>query len=75
MERHLIEMHKMLDARFSEEELRTLCFDFDLGIDYDDLPGRGKAGKARELVDFMERRGRILDLVEIVKQLRPGFLE
>jgi hypothetical protein len=65
----LTELRQVLDARFSEEELRMLCFD--LSIDYDDLPGEGKAGKARELVAFLGRHGRIPELLEIGRQLRP----
>ena len=62
-------LHRLLTAHFDAEELRTLCFD--LLIDYDDLRGEGKASKARELVTYLERRGRIDDLVAIVNQLRP----
>jgi hypothetical protein len=60
---------QLLSTHFDEEELRTLCFD--LGIDYDDLRSEGKANKARELVAYLERRGRIPDLVAIGKRLRP----
>jgi hypothetical protein len=62
-------LRELLTNHFDDEELRTLCFD--LGIDYDDLRGEGKASKARELVTYLERRGRIDDLVEIGKRVRP----
>ena len=39
------------------EELRTLCMDLD--VDYDSLRGEGKAAKARELVLYLDRRGRL----------------
>ena len=68
--KRLTELRQILVKRFSEGELRTLCFD--LGIDYDDLPGEGKANKARELIAFFERHDRVPELVEIVKQLRPS---
>jgi hypothetical protein len=42
------------------EELRTLCSE--LSIDYDSLRGEGKAAKARELVAYCERKGRIDEL-------------
>ena len=42
----LIYLHEVLRSRFSEGELRTLCFN--LGLDYDSLPGSGKSDKARE---------------------------
>jgi hypothetical protein len=50
----LSRLRQILATRFSESELRTLCFD--LGIDYDDLPGQEKASKARELIAYLERR-------------------
>jgi len=64
-------LRKTIDKRFNEGELRTLCFD--LGVDYDGLPGQGKVDKARELVSFLERRDRIPELVETGKQLRPDI--
>jgi hypothetical protein len=41
-------LREILSERLSLEEIRTLCFD--LGIDYDNLPGEGKTAKARELM-------------------------
>ena len=38
---YLVKLRQILDARFDEGELRTLCFD--LGVDYDGLPGEGTA--------------------------------
>ena len=62
-------LRQVLAERFDEGELRTLCFD--LGIEYDDLPGKGRADKARELVAYLERRDRIPDLIEIGERIRP----
>jgi len=59
----------LLAERFSEGELRTLCFD--LGIDYDDLPTGGKSDKARDLVDWMARQGQLPALVEAGRLQRP----
>lgn len=53
-------LHGDLCRRLSLDGLRTLCFR--LGIDYDDLPGDSKAGRARELVLLLERAGRIHEL-------------
>jgi hypothetical protein len=55
---------------FSEEELRTLCFD--MGLDYEDLPAQGKAGKAREIVAHFERINNVPSLVEQCRRLRPN---
>ena len=65
----LTELRQELVTRFNEDELRTLCFD--LGVDYDGLPGEGKVGKARELVAFLDRRSRIPELLKFGRQLRP----
>jgi len=64
-------LRQILVSRLDEGELRTLCFD--LGVDYDNLPGEGKANKARELVIYLERRNRIGALVETGKSLRPDI--
>lgn len=64
-------LYKILTDRFNDDELRTLCFA--LGIDYDNLRGDGKSGKARELITYLERRNEIPQLIEIGKQLRPDI--
>ena len=65
----LTQLRQLLADRFNDGEIRTLCFD--LGVDYDDLPGSGKADKARELVDYMDRHERLADLVRDGRQARP----
>lgn len=69
---HLIKLHRILSTHFDENELRTLCFN--LGVDYDDLPGKGKANKARELTGYSARHGRISELVKTGKELRPDIV-
>ncbi len=70
MERkHLVRLRQTIVERFNESDLRTLCFD--LGIDYDDLGGRGKADNVRELLDYLYRRRRIRELLAKCKQERP----
>ena len=68
-EEYLVTLRQKLEEYFDDGELRTLCFD--LGIDYDGLPGEGKANKARELVAYLERRRRIPELVAKIKEMRP----
>lgn len=67
--RHRAALRQLLTTCFDAEELRTLCFD--LGIDHDALRGEGKAGKARELVAYLERHGRIDELVSVGSQMHP----
>ncbi len=70
---HLTRLRQILLDRFNEEELRTLCFD--MALDYDMLPGRGKEGKARELLAYLERRNRLPELVELMLRARPDIRE
>jgi len=67
----LTQLRQMLVTRFSVDELKTLCFD--LGLEYDALPGEGKEGKARELVAWFDRRNRLPELEDKSKQLRPDI--
>jgi len=62
---------RTMSKRLDEGDLRTFCFH--LEIDYEGLPGQGKANKARELIQYLERRERISDLLETGKQLRPDI--
>jgi hypothetical protein len=61
-------LRENLVRHFDGEELRTLCAD--LGVDYDSLRGEGKEGKARELIAYLDRRGRIPELIEKCRALR-----
>lgn len=67
----LIELFQILDEKFDEEELRTLCFYLD--VDYSNLPSDGKINKARELLKHLDRRNLLLELLEAGKQLRPDI--
>lgn len=61
------ELYRIILKRFNLEELRTLCFN--LGIEYDDLGGDGRASKARELVEFMQRSDQLSRLSTIIKTM------
>jgi hypothetical protein len=67
----LITLRELLSTRFNEEELRTLCYD--LSVDYDSLPGRGNAAKARELIAYLERYERLPDLKHLGRLKRPDI--
>ncbi len=64
-------LRKILRKSFSEGDLRDLCQDLD--IDYDDLPGEGKADKVRELIIFCDQRGRLSELLSKCQELRPDI--
>ncbi len=62
-------LHQKLTVHFDDNELRTLCLRLD--VDYDSLVGEGKAGKARELVTYLQRRERLSEMIAFCRQERP----
>ena len=64
-------LYQNLGEYFSEDELRTLCFEME--VDYESLPAVGKANKARELIIHLERLKRIPELIEQCRKQRPGI--
>ena len=60
------ELYQLLIQRFNLQELQDLCFD--LGVDYEDLGGTGRKAKARELVQYMQRRGRLDALLQAIQE-------
>jgi len=69
---YLVQLHKKLDTYFDEEELNELCFN--LGIQYDNISGRAKVHKARELVNFLVRHSLISELVNYCQKVRPAIV-
>jgi hypothetical protein len=63
------ELRRLLVQHFSDNDLRSLCQD--LAVDYDALPGQGKEAKARELIAFVQKRGRLADLLTAAARERP----
>jgi DNA-binding NtrC family response regulator len=63
-------LRRALEERFDLEEIKNLCFD--LEIEFDDLRGEGK--KARTLVAYCRRHGRLEELATRIARLRPGAL-
>lgn len=61
-------LHRNLALLFGLEELKTLCFD--LGMDYENFPAL-KDSFTRELVIYCKRNGRLNELIEQCKKLRP----
>lgn len=64
------QLRELLTTYFNDGELRTLCFD--LEIEYESLPGHGKADKARELVAYVRRHRRESELLLECQRLRPN---
>ena len=57
-------LHRALADRYDLEELRTLCTQ--LGVPYDDLRGEARIGKARELILWLDRHGRLGELLRVL---------
>lgn len=64
-------LRKGLVDYFKLDELASLCRD--LGIDFENIGGEGKEGKARELVDYCQRRGLVSEFLQRCAELRPQF--
>lgn len=64
-------LRQNLIARFSDSEIRTLCFS--LEIDYDNIDGDSKADKCRELILFLQRRDQIKGLIQYCQRERPAL--
>lgn len=63
------ELRRLLRQHFNDNDLRSLCQDLD--VDYDALPGEGSEAKARELIAFVQKRGRLADLLTAAARERP----
>ena len=64
------QLRENLVEYFSQEELRSLCFD--LGVDWDRLRGEEKAGKVTALLTSLDNTGRVPELIERCSKLRPN---
>ena len=63
-----VHLREVLTEHFDEGELRQLCFD--LSVDYDILSGSNKAEKVTALVSYMQRRNRVDELANYVREKR-----
>ncbi len=63
------ELREILGTCLDEEELQTFCFE--RNVEYEHLPGKGKAGKVRALVAYCERHRRFLELLLACYRWRP----
>ena len=67
---YLHDLRENLSKTFSLDELKTMCAD--LGIEFEDLSGEGRSGKARELVRYLAQRDRLNELVNWCETQRPN---
>ena len=65
----LPKLREWVAQSFSMDELKLLCFD--LGIEFEDLTGEGRAGKTNSLVQYCDRRTLIEPLIRQCEKERP----
>jgi formylglycine-generating enzyme required for sulfatase activity len=65
----LTQLRKLLIAHFSLDELRVLCFD--MGLEYEELPGNTRSTKMHGLIEYLQRRGELPKLLAEASELRP----
>lgn len=69
----LVQLLNDLIKAFDESELNEFCFK--LGINYEDLGGKGRRGNARELIEYVKRRQQLPQLVQALVKERPLLAE
>jgi formylglycine-generating enzyme required for sulfatase activity len=65
------QLRQILIERFKLDELRMLCFD--LGVEYESLSGATRDGKAMALIEHLEHRLRLAELVALGRRIRPDI--
>ncbi len=73
MTTQLSKIYEFTTSYYSLEELRTLCFE--MGVEFENLGGRTRNGKARELVLHMGRGRQLPTLFEAFQATRPNLFE
>ena len=64
--------HTRIMKRFSEAELRELCY-LDLSIDFENLHGSSKGEKIMSLLIYFQSRQNITHLMTTIRQMRPNL--
>ena len=63
---------QLIDRYFNDEELQTLCFELE-GVKYENVKRDGITATIRNLIQYMDRNGRLLELVIVVQEKRPNI--
>lgn len=62
-------VRRNLYEAFDDEGLRGLCFE--MGIRYDDMGGEGYSGRVLSVIEYLEQRDRLDELIRLGAQERP----
>lgn len=68
-QRDVLQLYRKMEPLFNDSELEALAFE--LGVNYEDLNGRNRADKLRELITYMQRRQGLPTLLKACQQQRP----
>ena len=63
------QLHQKINQYFDDDDLQTVCFN--LGVEYDNLKGDTKSGKARELILWCKKHSCLDKLTELLRKERP----
>lgn len=63
-------LNEHLNRYFSLDEIRTI--NFNMGIDYDSIPGEAKPAKIRELLIILGRQDKLPELLDLVTRYRSN---
>ena len=66
-------LRRVVAQGFDQAELKDIAFDLD--VEYDDLPGETHRDKVRELTAYLDRHGRVADLVAYLRVHRPELAD
>jgi hypothetical protein len=66
-----VALHRLLTQSLTQRDLTALSFE--LGLDYDDLPGDLLADKARSLILVVRRHGAEAHLLALLRRYRPDL--
>lgn len=67
---NLVELSQLIRRHYDLSEFKSLCFE--LQVAYDDLPGETLTNRVEALVEYLQRRGRVQELLKLIKQQRPN---
>ena len=68
--KQLAELRTLLDQYFNLEEIETLAFD--LNVNHEQLKGNTLSRKVLSLIEHLDNRHRLIDLISKCRELRPG---
>ncbi|MCB9434143.1 MAG: hypothetical protein H6668_19395 [Ardenticatenaceae bacterium] len=63
------QLHPLLTKYFSMSELHQLAFD--LGIEWEEMPGQTRSEKVRSFIGYADRADRLVDLIALARRERP----